>query len=330
MSTAIGLPDILTNRRSGVAQSRLKRELEIAGKEVATGIADDRVKASGGDTARLMSIERGIGTIEARLPYLNLAASRAATTQASLVIVQDGAAQRAVRLMDSELLLRGGAQDVRVVESESALRTTLATLNTTAGGRALFAGANTDGPAVLDYDAVVAGVLAALDAAPDAATGVADAQAWVAANVPLAVGAAPGVEIADGERVRFAVDSADPGVLAIITGDALMVASAQSVTFAGDEAALATIYTAAGQSLLSGDTQTTQTRGRLGAAEERIENAIAGQQAERTSLSLIRNQLAGVDEFEAATRLRQIETQLESLYLITARASQLSFANFIR
>jgi flagellar hook-associated protein 3 FlgL len=330
MSTAIGLPDILANRRSTVEQGRLRRELEIAGKEVVTGVADDRFKASGGDTARLMSIERGIGAIEARMPYLNLAATRAGLTQSSLAVVQDGASDRASRAMDVDQLPPGGAGDVRADAAEAALRTTLSSLNATSGGRALFAGANTDGPAVLDYDAVIAGVVAALDAAPDVTTGVADAQAWIAANAPLAVGVAPGVEIADGERLAFAVDSADPGVLAIIAGDALIVAAGQSASFAGDLDAQKAIYRAAGQSLLDGDARTTQTRGRLGAAEERIDQAIAGQQAERTALSLVREQMLGVDEFEAASRLRQIETQLESLYLVTARASQLSFANFLR
>ena len=52
--------------------------------------------------------------------------------------------------------------------------------------------------------------------------------------------------------------------------------------------------------------------------------------AEATALGLAREALIGADPYEAAAALEAAETQLETLYTLTARISRLSLVNFLR
>jgi hypothetical protein len=53
-------------------------------------------------------------------------------------------------------------------------------------------------------------------------------------------------------------------------------------------------------------------------------------QASEAALTLAYTRLAGRDQFEAATELTQLEAQLETTFLATARLANLSLANFLR
>ena len=69
---------------------------------------------------------------------------------------------------------------------------------------------------------------------------------------------------------------------------------------------------------------------RIGTVEAQIEAARTRNSAEETALGIFRSEIGSVDSYEAATRLEQARSQLESLYLITARVSRLSLTEFLR
>lgn len=68
----------------------------------------------------------------------------------------------------------------------------------------------------------------------------------------------------------------------------------------------------------------------LGVSQEQIELAMVRQQTERFALESARNSLISADPFETATELEAVQFQLESLYAITVRSSQLNLVNFLR
>ena len=70
-------------------------------------------------------------------------------------------------------------------------------------------------------------------------------------------------------------------------------------------------------------------QGRLGTAEARIATAKARNIASEASLTVRFNDLAGADTFDAALTLTELDNQLETSFLTTARLSNLSLANFI-
>ena len=51
---------------------------------------------------------------------------------------------------------------------------------------------------------------------------------------------------------------------------------------------------------------------------------------EATALGLARADLIAVDGYDAASRLKETETRLQTIYALTARLSELSLANYLR
>jgi flagellar hook-associated protein 3 FlgL len=144
-------------------------------------------------------------------------------------------------------------------------------------------------------------------------------------------GEAPPVELADGDRLAYAVrGDATPLVdlmrqLAVIAS----VEGAPGTTFP-DQAARLDAWQAAATNLLGAVDAITAMRGDLGADERRIDEAGAAQEAEKATLTAARARLIGRDEYETATLVRQLETQLETVYAMTARTFQLSLLNYLR
>jgi len=345
MTIGQALPDILQNRRSQASQADLRRELQTVQQEVATGVRADRRAATGGDTAMIMSLDRAIADIEARAPSLGRAQARASATQTALQAIQAGAAEIGAAMLDAATARSPVAARARAGEAETALAQMMAGMNAQLGDRYLLSGAATDTPAVGAAEDLLAEVgslftaaigagetveqaLARVDAYFDPASGAPLTVADTILGPDVAAAEAPPVSISDTESVAFAARADDPGLLALMKGYALGALSLTTGYGAADE--VDAIRAAAGAAILAGDGGLIDARTRVGAAESRIEATVAAQQAERTTLSTARNDIMGVDQYEAATRLSQIETQLEALYLITARAAQLSFVNYMR
>ena len=70
--------------------------------------------------------------------------------------------------------------------------------------------------------------------------------------------------------------------------------------------------------------------GRVGVAEARMATVTTRHQASEAALNLAYIKLAGRDQFEAAAELTQLEAQLQTTYLATARLANLSLVNFLR
>ena len=63
--------------------------------------------------------------------------------------------------------------------------------------------------------------------------------------------------------------------------------------------------------------------------EARLDAAVTRNSAETSALEMTRADLIGVDSFETATRLEASQTQLETLYAITARMQRLNLADYL-
>jgi flagellar hook-associated protein 3 FlgL len=70
-------------------------------------------------------------------------------------------------------------------------------------------------------------------------------------------------------------------------------------------------------------------RAGIGTLEARIETATARNSAETSALEMARNEIIAVDPYKAATDLSAAQTQLETLYTVTARLSRLSLAGYL-
>ena len=65
-------------------------------------------------------------------------------------------------------------------------------------------------------------------------------------------------------------------------------------------------------------------------AQEQIEGWMLRTETEMVGMENARNSLLAVDPYETATRLEAAQFQLESLYTVTVRLSNMSLVNYLR
>lgn len=69
---------------------------------------------------------------------------------------------------------------------------------------------------------------------------------------------------------------------------------------------------------------------RLGTAQGRVEEVAERQASRATLYSRQINELDGVDPYEAASRMTELDSRLRASYEVTARLQRLSFLDYMR
>lgn len=347
MTSPIGMPDILSHMRMARAQAETKRGLDSAQIELVTGEAADRFKATGGDPSRLLAMERSISTLDSRTPLLSMARSRAAGMQAALEGIQNATEQMGVRLLRDISVGDLSSATFAAKDAKTALGQVLGALNTELSGRHLFAGAKQGAP-MPDVDTLLDDVRRLFEPDPpttdpltanqvqanlDSYFGGTDTTADDLTFDKLYLGSPddpPPTELADGEYLDYAIKGDADQLRLMIKG---LAAAAVSVELYGgptDEDAIADMLNYSGEAIIKATDDITELRATLGLAEQRIEEAQTRTEAQRSTLELARSDLIGRDQYETATRITELENQLQMIYALTARTSQLSLLNFIR
>lgn len=138
----------------------------------------------------------------------------------------------------------------------------------------------------------------------------------------------PTVELGDLESLDYTVKADNPALKSVIRQLAT-IASVATTPGLNNEEKLA-LYKESGLGLIKAHDELTGLRADLGLSQRRIDDAIASNAAERTALDLARSDLVGVDKYKAATRVQDLEHQLQAIYTVTARTAQLSFMDYMR
>ena len=89
------------------------------------------------------------------------------------------------------------------------------------------------------------------------------------------------------------------------------------------------LATRSGEILLAANQSLLETQARIGTAQEAIEKAKVEAQSERSAMDLALSELMSVDLYERATQLEQVESQIELLYALTVRSSNLKLTNYL-
>lgn len=330
------LPDLAASLQLRTQARDLRGALDAAGRELATGQRDDLLAATRGDPVQVFDIDRQLSRLEARGIDLGQAAARTEAAQTALATVQDATAPVALGLLSAISAGDGVSTAVRLSEAGPVLDQVVTTLNTRFGGRTLFAGAAEDGPALADGATLVAAVGAILAAAPDAATARAQVDAYFApgggfeSNIYLGAATdAASVAVDDDTRLELLPRADDAAIREVLKGLALIAAAPQA-GFAGNPAEADALLGGAAQTLQDSTGALVELRGEMGRAEQTLAEARTGVDSQRNMLGRMRNDLVGVDAYDAASRFAELEGQLQALYTVTARLSGLKLTNFLR
>jgi flagellar hook-associated protein 3 FlgL len=313
----------------------LRQDIDQLTTELASGQVANVRDVLAGNYSYLSDIERRSS---------NLEGYTIATTEAQLYA---GAVQNALGAVDtfgsdlsSNLLISGNSAigvsaSNTAAEGKSALEGMIAAVNSESAGRYLFSGAATDQPPLADAETLLTAMRTSLAGAatPDdllnaAQTWFDDPAGFEATMYQGSSDALAPFGLSQSDKVTLDLTAVDPKLREVLKL-AAVVALADDPTFGFDTDSQSELFTKSGQAMVAGQEDIIALRANVGFIEERIEQVTARNAAEQTTLEFAKVDLLKVDPYEAATRLEEAQFQLQSLYSVTVRMSQLSLVNFL-
>ena len=316
--------------------TQLKQSMATLTEELTTGRTSDISGRLGGDYSYLADIERNL----ARLDGFSLSAREAAifagaaqTNLEKLQAMTEGLSGSLISVTSSTIdPIRSHAS----AQARQDLDSALSALNAGVGGRSLFGGIATDRAPLGSADTLIAALRGAVTGQPTADAVIAAADAWFAdpagfeatlyqgSNQDLAP-----MQVGPGQQVTLSMRADDPTFRALLR-DVALAALATDPALGFGAGLQSDLLRKTGEGLLATQDKVTGLRADLGFAEARIEEASARNASARTGLEYARGALLEADPYETATRLEDVQFQLESLYAVTVRTSKLTLVNFLR
>lgn len=313
----------------------LRNDMSRLTDELSSGRVTDVREILSGNHNYLSELERSMEVLQGYSVANSEAGYFTASMQASLDRVQDFTGQLGLDLI---LVGQGPIGVVSGSPSENAktqLEGMISSLNTDIAGRSLFAGTATDQAPLASADTLidelriaVAGATTPEDIVTAAETWFSDPAGFDALIYRGSDTALAPFALSDSERVSLDIRANDPAVknalmntaLAALTADPSLGLSVLDQT---------ELFGSLGLALQSNQSELTDLRARIGYTEARIEMIAVRNQAEETTAEFARNELLSADPFETATRLESVQFQLQALYSVTVKSSQLSLVNFL-
>lgn len=313
----------------------LRQDIERLTTELASGQVADVRDVLAGNYNYLSDIERRSSNLEGYAIATTEAALYASAVQNALGAVEQFASDLSLNLLVSGNSAIGVSGANTAAEARNGLEGMIGAINSDSAGRYLFSGAATDQPPLADTDTLLTSMRTALVGAATPDDLLAAAEVWFADpagfEATMYQGSADALapfELSQSDKVKLDIRAVDPKLRETVKLTAL-AALADDPTFGFDIESQMELFNKIGQALIAGQEDVISLRANVGFIEESIEQVTARNAAEQTALDFAKVDLLKIDPYEAATRLQEAQFQLQSLYSVTVRMSQLSLVNFL-
>lgn len=313
-----------------------RADLARLSEELTTGRHADVAAANKGDLRALSGIERNLALLGRSEAAATAVQGRMSAMQAALEAVQAASRDASSAFLTIAGPTSKAGMGQAQVAAEAALGGALSALSARIGGVHLFSGAASDTAPLPGMKDLLDRLRADVPPTADAAALRAAVRAWFApgggldAMTPSGADEPAVVPMMPGETLTVAATAADPAIRDLLANLAAGVLAGENRGGALSDTARRGVLESAGTSLVSDEMGLTTLRGRLGVAEGQSERALARIRAETGALQIARGEALEVDRYETATKLQAAEAAVETLYLVTARLSGLSLANYLR
>lgn len=336
--TTVSIGDLARNFQLRRHNTELQTRLSTLTQEMTTGARADIGAAVSGDFKALAGLDHSLRLLDGYRTAASEAALFAEGLQRVLGTVQSLSQDIAPSLLNAGTVGSAQMVETATVDARQKFQSAVSSLNTQIADRFLLSGTATDREPISgagDILDALSTVTAGLATANDV---IAAVQSWF--DAPPGVGgfadtvyggAAPQSAVAIGANDSVALDitALDPAIRDTLKGLALAALVADGA-LAGDAAGRALVTRTAGETMLGAGAGLTTLSARVGSAEAHIAESASRTAAEAGSLAIARSALVAADPYATATALQSAQTQLETLYSITARLSRLSLADFLR
>ena len=316
---------LTSSLKLSIAQTRAR--IPQVSEEAVTGRRVDLVGHLKGNIGDAFLSKKAVDSISTQREQLQIRETRLDIVQTSLTFIQDTTSGIGTRLEAALGIGDESSVDFSAREAVGAIDEIFSALNVRLGERYLFSGDATATPPLGDPDQLITDVQAIAAIATDTTDFNTRIDTYFdTATGPYQQGIYSGSEsISDADSIS----AIDPAITQLVKGLSVLALAQSSLNFAAIDNNPGILRNAA-RTLSSRETAVTNLRADQGLKQERVEREQSGLNLEETILIRAFDDIAGRDQFEAASELRQLETNLEASYLLTSRLSNLQFLNFIR
>lgn len=227
--------------------------------------------------------------------------------------------------------------DPFIARGPDLLRDLVAFANTQHAGRYVFSGVELGSKPVADSAAILADLSAATAGATTAEDFSMALDEWF--ETPGAgyetsgyLGGAPAtgsLEISSSQSINLATTANDQAFKEAFK-HAATIALVDRGALSSDSAERLTLLKSAASGLIGASSGLVTVQADLGASQQRLDEVEAQAVLELQMLETVKNDIISADPYEVATQLEAAQTQLESLYLVTARTSRLNLSEYLR
>lgn len=317
----------------------LQKQLSRLSEELTTGVKSDLSAAVSGDFKALAGIDRSLTKLESYRVAASEAGLFTESLQNALQVAHDVSIELAPGLLGAAAAGTHALVDTTANDVRQKFHSVVSALNTQVADRYLLSGAATDQRPISGSQDVLDALMVATAGqatATDVANAVAawfDAPAGGGGYLDMVYGGSTNAlapfQLGPGDAAAMDVTAADPALRDLLRGLALGALIAEGA-MAGDDAGRAELAKVSGETLLSASTKITSLRARIGTVEGQIADTDARNAAESSALRIARTKIVSADPYDTASALDAVQTQIETLYALTARISRLSLADYLR
>jgi flagellar hook-associated protein 3 FlgL len=345
--TMVSFGDLAQSYLLKTQTSKFKSETGRITLELSSGRLADVAKSLSGDMGRLSALTRSHDLAKGYLTAAQEGAFRASAMQRVISKISDGAQTLASQLLSSPQNESQTTLTFQARLGADQLEAALSALNTSTSGRSLFSGVATNKAAVVSANTILTELRADISRlrtdigrapTPDEVMG--RISTWFDTPTtttppsifgPTYSGGQPtdDMAVSPDDTAWLGLTANDPAFRETLKGFAAtaLINDPGIFLLPSEGRAFARL---AGERMLAGNDALIAVSASLGVSEARIETAISRNSAEMLTLEMATADLVQSDPFSLATELEAVQTNLETLYAITARISRLSLTDFMR
>lgn len=317
--------------------SRIRTALDIASSELATGLKDNLSQATAGDLGKLFAIDRTLLQLSTENNAALLALGKSSLTQLTLGHIHDDLVSYGPELLSA--VERGDQQSMRLIglNAKNLLASTMSSLNSRYGRHSVFAGAAVDQPALSSANDLLVDISGIIAGAVDASSALTAIDDYFYSpgggfEVNIYLGAdqdAPPFRDLSGGEINYAVRGDAIIIRQTLRALSIAAIATDAPNFTGTQDQIDLLNEAA-LSAISATGDIVETRANLGYSEATIADTQARNHAKFDLFEQERLAILSADPYEAVTRFEALQGQLQTVYMITARLSDLTLTNFLR
>lgn len=318
---------------------QLKSTLSQLSDELVTGVRQDVGAAVGGDFTALSAIDRSLARLSSFTQVASQVSLYATVQQDTLELIQNHAYEMGATMASAASAASSSMIDSGAADAAQRFYSIASALNVSVAGRYVFSGTATDTQPVVDGAEIIAQlstVVSGLSNAEAIAAAVYDwfdAPAGGGGFIDLAYTgsdtALAEFQVSETDRASLSITAQNRTLRDTLKGFALATLISEGAT-PDDPATRSALAQAAGEQIIAADVQMSTLRSELGTTQSIVAEAQTRNASEKSSLEISKGELIGIDEYDSATALEAVQTQLETLYTLTSRLSQLSLTDYLR